>query len=114
MLSEESQSPSYSQLYIVDPHEAFQYRVAKNEDLSLNTMQTLQQVMTDHNPYTRIYRHSYEILRMYNAPDYTVKLCVAPGHDPRRYNLLTEDEVGVILPEGNNFKGELFRLTSSW
>ena len=106
LLSEEFHSPSYSQLYIFDPHEAYRYRVARNEDLSLNTMRILQQVMIDCNPYTHIYRHSYEILRMYNAPDYTVKLCVAPGHDPRRYNLPSADEVGVILPEGHDFQGD--------
>jgi hypothetical protein len=43
---------------------------------------------------------------MYNAPDYTVNLCVLPGHDPRRYNLPTADEVGVILPERNDFQGD--------
>ena len=35
----------------------------------------------------------------YNAPDYTVKLCVATGHDPRCYNLPTANEVGVIFSQ---------------
>ena len=43
---------------------------------------------------------------MYDAPDYTVKLCVVPGHDPRCYNLPTADEVGVILPGENIFEGD--------
>lgn len=38
LLPEHSQHPSYSQLYIYDPHEAYQYRVSRNENLSLNTM----------------------------------------------------------------------------
>ena len=93
MLPDESVHPSYSQLYIYDPHEAYRYRVLRNENLSLNTMRVLQQVLSDHNMYTPIYRHAYEILQIYNAPDYTVKLCVVPGNDPRRYNLPTADEV---------------------
>ena len=59
----------------------------------------------DYNAYTPIYQHAHEVLRMYDAPDYTVKLCVVPGNDPRRYNLPTADEVGVILPGENLFQG---------
>jgi hypothetical protein len=69
-------------------------------------MRVLQQVMFDYNAYTPIYRHAYEILQMYNVPDYTANLCVVPGNDPRRYNLPTADEVGVILPERNDFQGD--------
>jgi hypothetical protein len=62
--------------------------------------------MWHYNAYTPIYRHAYEILQMYDAPDYTVKLCVVPGHDPRRYNLPTANEVGVILPGEDIFQGD--------
>jgi hypothetical protein len=105
LLPEESTSPSYSQLYVVDPHEAYRYHILRNENLSLHTMQTLQQVMYDYNTYTPIYRHVYEVLQMYDVPDYTVKLCVL-GNDPRWYNLPTTDEVGIILPENNSFPGD--------
>ena len=40
--------------------------------------------------------HAYEILCMYDGPDYMVRLCVAPGNDPRHYNLPTANEVGVF------------------
>lgn len=89
LLPEESAAPCYSQLYIYDPHEAYRYRVSRNENLSLNTMHILQKVMFDFNAYTPIYQHAYEVLQSYNAPDYSVRLCVVPGHDPRRYNLPT-------------------------
>lgn len=106
LLPEDSASPCYSQLYIFDPHQAYQYRVCRNENLSLNTIRILQRVMCDYNVYTPIYQHAFEILQMYDAPDYSVKLCVAPGNDPRRYNLPTADEVGVILPGQNDFEGD--------
>lgn len=106
MLPEDSVPPSYSQLYIFDPHEAYRFRVIINEDLSLNTLRILQQLLLDHNRYAHIYQHSYEVLRSYDAPDFSVKLCVVPVHDPRCYNLPMADEVGVILPEGRDFEGD--------
>ena len=46
-----------------------------------------------------IYRHTYDILEHYDPKDdVSIQLCVAPGHDCRRYNLPTADEVAVILP----------------
>ena len=69
-------------------------------------MRILQRIMWDNNPYTSIYQHAYEVLRKYDAPDYTMELCVAPGHDPRRYNLPTANEVGIILPGENAFQGD--------
>lgn len=106
LLPESNVNPSYAQLYIYDSHAAYEYRVSRNGNLSLQTLLLLQQIMRDYNPYTNIYQHAYEILRIYNAPDYTIRLCVVPGHDPRRYNLPSADEVGVILPGENRFQGD--------
>ena len=106
LLPEEGQAPCYSQLYIYNPDVAYQHRISRNDNLSLNTMQTLQHVMWDYNAYTPIYQHAYEVLQTYDAPDYTVKLCIAPGNDPRRYNLPTANEVGVILPGEDTFQGD--------
>ena len=69
-------------------------------------MRILQDVMQNFNSYTPVYQHAYEVLQRFDAPDYTVKLCVAPGNDPRRYNLPTANEVGVILPGENVFQGD--------
>ena len=69
-------------------------------------MLTLQCVMPDYNAYMLIYQHTYEVLQMYDTPDYTVKLCVVPGNDPHCYNLLTADKVGVILPSENLFQDD--------
>ena len=82
LLPKETVAPCYSQLYIYDPHAAYQYCISQNKNLSLNTMQVLQYVMSNYNAYAPIYQHAYEVLQRYDAPDYTVKLCVLPGHDP--------------------------------
>ena len=58
------------------------YHIHRNDNLALHTMGILQQVISHYNAYTLIYQHAYEILRIYDAPDYTVNLCVAPGNDP--------------------------------
>ena len=110
LLPERDVNPSYAQLYIYDSHAAYEFRVSRNGNLSLQTLLLLQQVMRDYNPYTDIYQHAYEILRIYNAPDYTIRLCVVPGHDPRWYNLPSADEVGVILPGENRFQGDYWDI----
>jgi hypothetical protein len=69
-------------------------------------MTVLQDIMYHHNTYLTVYQHAFEVLQRYNAPDYTMKLCVLPGNDPRRYNLLTVNEVGIILPGGEDLEGD--------
>ena len=106
LLPEESVAPCYSQLYIYDAEEAYRQRISRNDNLSLHTMHLLQGILSTYNAYSPIYHHAYEILHMYDGPDYTVRLCVAPGNDPRRYNIPTANEVGVILPGENVFQGD--------
>lgn len=95
---EQGQPPSYSQLYIYDPSTALNARMNRNPNISRSVMELLQNIMQTFNPYSRIYEHAYEVLKRTEAPDLQVKLRVMPGHDRRRYNLPTADEVAVILP----------------
>ena len=64
-------------------------------------------MLLNHHQYAPIYCHAYEILERYD-PDDDVSIClqVTPGHDRRRYNLPTADEVAVILPgmEGDSMQ----------
>jgi hypothetical protein len=68
-------------------------------------MRILQRVMLDNIDYTSVHQHAYEALRMYDTPDYAVRLCAVPGNDPRPYNLPTADEAGVVLPGDDTFQG---------
>ena len=62
-------------------------------------MRILQEILLSHHQYAHIYRHAYNILQHYDSNnDAFIRLRVAPGHDRRRYNLPTADEVAVILP----------------
>jgi len=42
LLPESGSDPCYSQLYVYDPHAAYQFRVSRNGNLSMNTMAVLQ------------------------------------------------------------------------
>lgn len=60
-------------------------------------MNLLQQLLLTNN-YISIYQHAFEILNMYDTSDYTLRLCVAPGHYSGHNNLPTVDEVAEIVP----------------
>lgn len=92
----------YSQLYIYDPSTALTARMQRNSDLNRDVMQTLQQLIHDHNPYAAIYKHAYELLQSSRSPELPVRSRVVPGADRRRYNLPTANEVAIILPDSNS------------
>ena len=63
-------------------------------------MHGLQDMLLQHHQYAPVFKHAHEILREYNGPIEDAEVCLrnAPSLDKRRYNLLTADEVAVILP----------------
>ena len=92
-------SPQYAQLYIYNPQWALQQWMHQNSNLCEDTMYFLQTLLSWHHHYAPIYKHAYEVLCEHeNTTDITVCLCMMPGQDWRRYNLLVTDEVAVILP----------------
>ena len=100
MLEPESGAPpSYSQLYLYDAETALAHRLARNDNVNRNTMETVQSVIDSLNPYARMYRHAHEVLKDYpDSRDISVALRVMPGNDRRRYNLPSANEVAMILP----------------
>lgn len=95
--------PIYSQLYIYEPRAALDHRMRNNGNLRRDTMELLQDVLHNHNPYARIYNYAHEVLNRYpDAEDVSVRLRVSPSLDRRRYNLPTADEVAVILPSNRS------------
>ena len=92
-------APTYAQLYFYDPQAALEHRCRQNTGLIPDTLRILQDMLLNHHQYAAIYRHAYDILEHYDPmDDVSIRLRVAPGHDRRRYNLPTADEVAVILP----------------
>ncbi|PHZ12885.1 uncharacterized protein RHIMIDRAFT_236924 [Rhizopus microsporus ATCC 52813] len=62
LLPVEGNAPSYAQLYIYDPSYAAQRRSERNENLDNETIENLSALLSECNPFARIYCHAYEIL----------------------------------------------------
>ena len=91
--------PTYAQLYFYNSQAALEHRRQQNSGLNRETLRILQEILLSHHQYAHIYCHAYNILQHYDSNNDTfIRLRVAPGHDHRRYNLPTADEVAVILP----------------
>lgn len=107
LLPVNGRTPSYAQLYFYDPQIAVNFRTSNNPQQRRDTMALLEEVLRANNPYVRIYLHAYEILQHYDAPEYSVKICVAPGAKNHHNNdIPTADEVAVILPGNHSVAGD--------
>ena len=74
----------------------------RNPHLHHDTMQLLQDLLLHINGYASIYRHAFEILELFDAPDFSIRLSPAPGKHSGHNNLPTVDEVAVIIPGQSN------------
>ena len=65
LLPQPGQHPVYSQLYIYDPADALNYRMANqhNRDLLRETMQVLQDMLHRHHPGVQLYKAAFELTR---------------------------------------------------
>ncbi len=63
LLPDEGQTPLYAQLYIHDPAEALHYCMQHhlNNQLSRDTMSTLQDMLYHHHPGIQHYKQAYEL-----------------------------------------------------
>jgi hypothetical protein len=62
LLPAENTTPSYAQLYIYDPAEARDFRMARNPGLDATTMSDLQDMMLEHNPFVHQFKQAQEIM----------------------------------------------------
>ncbi|KIJ27294.1 hypothetical protein M422DRAFT_271548 [Sphaerobolus stellatus SS14] len=100
LLPEPGNPPSYAQLYFYDPLEALVYHMANvhNRNLNWYTMQALQVILTNCNPYIQLYKSAREILE--EQPDHsnlTLQFHFDAAKDQRRYNATTSTEVAALL-----------------
>ncbi|KIJ32889.1 hypothetical protein M422DRAFT_183878 [Sphaerobolus stellatus SS14] len=100
LLPEPGDPPSYAQLYFYDPLEALEYRMANihNRNLNRHTMQALQVILTNCNPYIQLYKSAREILEEQpNHSNLTLRLHFDATKDQRCYNAPTSTEVAALL-----------------
>ena len=107
LLPPENTTPSYAQLYIYDPAEARDFRMARNPGLDATTMSDLQDMMLEHNPFVHQFKQAQEIMQE-QPEQQNLQVCLTykAHNDPCHYNLPTTDEIAVILPGDGALEGK--------
>ncbi|PIA53922.1 hypothetical protein AQUCO_00900472v1 [Aquilegia coerulea] len=101
LLPESDKSPSYSQLYIYDPHIALECRQKRNLHLNPAILKIIQEALLESNELCKIYKGVYDVLKSANSnggESIPIRLAYTPTIDPRRYNLPTSEDIAVIIP----------------
>ena len=101
--------PAFAQLFFYDPDYATDIRHRHHAGLDRSILRSLHDMLTDHNPFIRIYKTARERLanqtgdfRLLLNPQ--MRLVLQSGADRRRENLPTSTEIAGILPD--EFTGE--------
>jgi hypothetical protein len=98
------QAPAFAQLFFYDPDYATDFRLQHRPSLDRTILRGLHEMLTDHNPFIRIYKTARERLasqtghfRILLNPQ--MRLILQSGADRRRENLPTATELAGILPD---------------
>lgn len=101
--------PAFAQLFFYDPEYATDIRHQRHSGLDRSILRSLHDMLTDHNPFIRVYKTARE--RLANQPgDFRLllnpqmRLVLQSGADRRRENLPISTELAGILPD--EFAGE--------
>ncbi|PIA30674.1 LOW QUALITY PROTEIN: hypothetical protein AQUCO_05400048v1 [Aquilegia coerulea] len=100
LLPESDKSPSYSQLYIYDPHIALECLQKRNLHLNPAILKIIQETLLESNELCKIYKGAYDVLKSANSnggESIPIRLAYTPTTDPRRYNLPTSEDIAVII-----------------
>ena len=106
LFPDENQAPNYSQLYIVEPATALNFRMQNpaNRNCDPQVMDMIHNVLTLFSPYAATLRNLAEIereeqerARMENRPASVVSMIMREGPDRRRYNAPLHEEVAAIF-----------------
>lgn len=92
-------NPRYSQLYIYDDHDSLDIRIQTSK-LNPTIITTIQQIINQHNIYSKRYKTFRQVLHEHGQETYNVclKFLIPTNLDPRRYNLPICGEVMVVIP----------------
>jgi len=98
LLPPHGQPPVYTQLYILDSHEALNYRMQRNSDLDPDVMYRLGGLIFENHRWAQIFKRAHEVFQASSTSRVSLQLTVNQNQDRRRYNLPTSDEVAVVVP----------------
>jgi hypothetical protein len=115
---QDDQSPVYSQLYIIEGDQAVEARLnnRQNSECLPDVMRLLTVTLNEVNPYAAAYKHMQQVeaeqiaqATANNTVAPTVTMVIKRGHDRRRYNEPTHDEIAAVFvgrdgepPEGRD------------
>jgi hypothetical protein len=100
LFPQHGEAPKFVQRYISDPHVELNGRMGNFGGLNRDTMQSLQTMLHECNPYANIYQTAMEQLQG-GAVDLSLRLLNDYRTDLRRYNAPTIDEVGALMVGGD-------------
>ncbi|CAG8740147.1 18684_t:CDS:1, partial [Acaulospora morrowiae] len=102
LLPNADQEATYAQLYIYDPDVSLQIRMGRNKGLSAQIMWEIQETLRKSHAFYPLYQQAHEILLQAHEDGTDEDVAIYLHHtnttDKYRYNLLTINEVAVILP----------------
>ncbi|KAI8640807.1 hypothetical protein BD408DRAFT_347217, partial [Parasitella parasitica] len=100
------QQPRFAQIYIFDSANELQNRlnVAGNPDIRPHTMQTLQGMIHDVNPFVDLFKSMEEISGEQPGGIQNIRMIFRAESSPdaRRYNAPSADEIGVLIVGGDD------------
>ena len=107
LLPEDRTDAQYLQLFFYDPREATDIRARRNPTLEPDLLLGLAEMLQAVNPWFKMYKAAYEILRGPTVLNPATRLLINPqlrlimeqGADRRRENLPVQDEVAMIIPD---------------
>ncbi|XP_047136847.2 uncharacterized protein LOC124813603 [Hydra vulgaris] len=98
--------PKYCQLYIYDPNAAVSFRIEQpgNDGCIHELMQLLQTLINQENPFALAFKNMAEVedeeirqAALEGRPTSVVRMSFLEGHDRRRYNLPSHEEVATVF-----------------
>ena len=97
LLPEETQSPTFAQLYIYDTLHEDTNRHNIMHELDKDILQQLQHILHQSNPYIQCFRQVGDIIRSNTTADISMLIHTDRTQDPRRYNAPTASDVAAIM-----------------
>lgn len=99
----DSEKPKFSQIYIYDTQNELSNRISWNKDLDKKITHCLQDMLQEHNPFVHTFQHAAEVFNnTHNSENLKLVLKADTTKDRRRYNLPTETDISIIIPNSSS------------
>ena len=101
-LENPNQTAKYAQVYLYDGDDMVRRQQNNGPHLRPDILRTINDILAEHNPFVELFKTAYE--RIQDNPDQVAGLVLTMGNpagrDPRRYNRVTGDQLGIVVYGG--------------